>query len=211
MHHIKGELHTWTAGWWSQVMSVSDTKSHPGGHCTSRSPMTQADERIFIPWRPTVLLRHLGIGLDAWRRQDKVRQSQCIISVAVHPGKAACPPLLWDMRRGKACYQVSQVQDEPCVGCNWTSPSDAMCGLVPTYLIKTEPKQTWEDVVSNEAGGLNEKKCWSMSFLKQGHFFFFTFVQYKRPQLLTVKYKQLCNKMRIITTGIVIPRKISEI
>lgn len=106
-----------------------------------------------------------------WRRQDKVRQSQCIISVAVHPGKAACPPPLWDMRRGKACYQVSQVQDEPCVGCNWTSPSDAMCGLVPTYLIKTEPKQAWQDVVSNEAGGLNEKKCWSMNFLKQGLFF----------------------------------------
>lgn len=208
MHHIKGELRAWTACWWSQVMSVSDTKSHPGGHCTSRSPMTQADERIFIPWRPTVLLRHLGIGLDAWRRQDKVRQSQCIISVAVHPGKAACPPPLWDMRGGKACYQVSQVQDEPCVGCK---PFRCHVWLGPHLSHQDRAKADVRGCGQQWSWGFEWEKMLEHEFFKARTFFFFTFVQYKRPQLLTVKYKQLCNKMRIITTGIVIPRKISEI
>lgn len=142
---------------------------HPGGHCTSRSPMTQAGERIFIPWRPTVLLRHLGIGLDAWRRQDKVRQSQCIISVAVHPGKAACPPPLWDMRRGKACYQVSQVQDEPCVGCK---PFRCHVWLGPHLSHQDRAKADVRGCGQQWSWGFEWEKMLEHEFFKARTFFF---------------------------------------
>lgn len=41
--------------------------------------------------------------------------------------------------------------------------------------------------------------------------FFLFIVPYRGPQFLTGKYKHLCNKMRIITTAMVVLRKLNEI
>lgn len=49
-------------------------------------------------------------------------------------------------------------------------------------------------------------KTMEQEFFKARITFFFCVVQYRGPQLLTGKYKHLCSKTRIITTGMVILR-----
>lgn len=64
-------------------------------------------------------------------------------------------------------------------------------------LLLMEPKEYIGNVVTNKARDLNEKRWWSMSYLKEIPYFSFTFVQYKGSQFPTAKHKHLCDEWEV--------------